>query len=84
MHIKNLKRFHTLVIMNCLKRVFVSLWESPLEFRPERWESTTASHFKYTAFNAGRNFLVLVYNMCLVSLSSQVETALHKISGKEK
>eukprot|EP01147_Barroeca_monosierra_P005865 gene5865-9063_t len=30
-----------------------NLWESPLEFRPERWESTTASHFKYTAFNAG-------------------------------
>ncbi|EGD72898.1 hypothetical protein PTSG_04627 [Salpingoeca rosetta] len=29
------------------------LWENPLDFNPERWETTTATHFKYTAFNAG-------------------------------
>lgn len=30
-----------------------TLWEEPLEFRPERWEKTTATQFEFTAFNAG-------------------------------
>eukprot|EP00043_Microstomoeca_roanoka_P025193 m.7910 g.7910 ORF g.7910 m.7910 type:complete len:494 (-) comp5332_c0_seq1:233-1714(-) len=53
------------------------LWEDALTFKPERWENTTATHFKYTAFNAGPR-LCLGMNMAYLEAQFLIVMLLQK------